>query len=96
VNKQDIQNKLRALKPEIMLKYKIKEIGLFGSYARGEERRGSDIDLLVDFADDASFFDLVRLGDFLEARLRRKVDLISKRALRKELRRQVLQEVIMI
>jgi hypothetical protein len=91
--KEQILRELRRLKPEIQAKFKVKEIGLFGSIIRGEEREGSDIDVLVDFEDDASLFDLVGLALFLEERLKRKVDVVSKRALREELREPVLREV---
>ncbi len=96
MGKQDIQTKLHMLKPEIMQKYRVREIGFFGSYAHGEQRRGSDIDLLVDLGDDASFFDLVRLGDFLERRLRRKVDIATKEYLRTIVRDLVMKDLVMI
>ncbi len=91
--RQDILNALRSLKPELMARYKVKEIGLFGSFGRGEPHEVSDIDLLLDFREDASLFDLVGLALFLEEQLNRKVDVVSKRALRAELRETVMQEV---
>jgi predicted nucleotidyltransferase len=54
----------------------------------------SDIDVLVDFGDDASLFDLVRLVLFLEEKCHRKVDVIPKESLRAELREAVLQEMV--
>jgi len=65
-------------------------------YNRGEQRETSDIDLLVDFDEGADLFDLVGLGEFLEARLHHRVDVVSKRALREEIRQQVLKEAAMI
>ena len=56
--------------------------------------RGDRFDVLVDFADDADLFDLVGLGLFLEEKLGRKVDVVPRRALRKELRDRVLKEVV--
>lgn len=50
---------------------------LFGSLARGEERPTSDIDLLVDFSEGSSLFDLIRMARELEALLGRSVDVIS-------------------
>lgn len=84
---------LRGLKPEVQAKFKVKELGLFGSVIRGEERDGSDIDVLVDFDEGASLFDLVGLAQFLEERLQQRVDVVSKRALRPEIREAVLREV---
>lgn len=60
--KERILATLRELKPEIQAKFKVKEIGVFDSIIRGEERGESDIDVLVEFGDDASLFDLVGLA----------------------------------
>ena len=91
--KEDLLMALRALKPEIKERYKVKEIGLFGSFIREEQSKTSDIDILVDFEEGADLFDLVGLALFLEERLHRKVDVVSKSALRAELRETVLKEV---
>lgn len=91
--RQDILNALRSFKPELMARYKVKEIGLFGSFVRDELHEASDIDLLVDFREDATLFEMVGLALFLEEQLNRKVDVVSKRALRAELRETVMQEV---
>lgn len=66
---------------------------MFGSFIRGEQSDVSDIDILVDFEEGADLFDLVGLSLLLEERLQRKVDVVSKNALREELREQVLKEV---
>jgi predicted nucleotidyltransferase len=52
-------------------------VRLFGSAASGEDRPDSDIDLLVDFDEDSSLFDLMRLSRELEALLGRPVDVVS-------------------
>jgi predicted nucleotidyltransferase len=72
----------------------VKEIGLFGSCARREEEEASDIDVLVDFREEASLFDLVGLALFLEERLGRKVDVVPKESLRAEIRESVLREAV--
>lgn len=92
-NKEDIIGTLKALHEE-MKKYRVLEIGVFGSVVRGEQKRSSDIDVLVDFEEDADLFDLVGLGLFLEERLGTRVDVVPKKALRKELRDAVLKEVV--
>ncbi len=94
--KEEIMEKLKALKPELQAHYKVRELGLFGSFVRGEQRETSDIDILVDFTEDASLFDLVRLADFLEEKLRRRVDIVTKDSLRVELRESVLRETVTI
>ena len=85
--------RLRALKPDLIRRYKMREIGVFGSYVRGEQTTDRDIDLLVEFEEDADLFDLVGLSLYLEDLLHCKVDIVPKRALRPELRESVLQEV---
>ncbi|MFB3884125.1 MAG: nucleotidyltransferase family protein [Thermodesulfobacteriota bacterium] len=95
-NKEQVLQSLRTLKPEIAKRFKVKEIGLFGSFLRSEQNPASDIDLVVEFEEKADLFDLVALGQFLEERLGRKVDLGTKGSLRKEIRRQVLKEMVSI
>ena len=90
---EKIMERLRTLKPELAVCHKVKEIGLFGSFIRGEQRETSDIDLLVDFEEGADLLDLVGLAQCLKQRLHRKVDLVTRNALREELRETVLKEV---
>ncbi len=96
IKTETILAKLNELKPLIVARYKAKEIGLFGSFARGEQHENSDIDLLVDFEDGADLFDLVGLSDYLEEALKQKVDVVPKRALREELREAILREVVTV
>lgn len=93
--RDEILSTLRVLKPELLARYKVREIGLFGSFVRGEHGETSDIDVLVDFEEDASLFDHMRLELFLEDVLHHKVDAVSREALRKEISEAVLKEVIM-
>ena len=90
----EIQNTIAAEKDEIRRKYKAEVKGIFGSYARGEFHAGSDLDLLVDFDEGASLFDLVGLQQFLEEKLGCEVDLVSRRSLRAELRTSILNDMI--
>jgi predicted nucleotidyltransferase len=94
MNNEDLLAKLKELKPTLAARYKAKEIGLFGSFARGEQGASSDIDVLVEFEEEADLFDLIGLSLHLEEALQRKVDVVPKRALRTELRESVLQEVV--
>jgi hypothetical protein len=91
--KEDVLKTLDSLKAELTEKFKVEKIGLFGSFARGEQQGESDVDVLVEFSDDADLFDLVRLSLYLEEQLQRKVDVVTHRALRDEMRMSVLQEV---
>jgi len=91
-SKQEILSLIKALQGELKQRYKVKEIGVFGSVVREEHRQTSDIDVLVDFEEGADLFDLV--GLFLEEKLEQKVDVVPKRALREEIRGAVLKEVV--
>jgi hypothetical protein len=79
---------------EIRQEYKAEIVGIFGSYARGEEKPGSDVDVLVNFDTGATLFDLVGLGDYLEDLLGLPVDVISKRALHPRMQDDVLKEMV--
>ena len=93
-NKEEILSILKNLKSEIKTKYKVKNLGLFGSYVKKEQKETSDIDILVEFEEDADLFHLIGLSLFLEENFNIKVDVVSKSALKKELRDNILQEVI--
>jgi len=90
----EIQSTIAEAKDEIRRRYRAEIKGIFGSYARGDFHADSDLDLLVDFDAGANLFDLVGLQQFLEEKLGCKVDLVSRRSLRAELRTSVLNEMI--
>ncbi len=92
MGKDDITKKLDELKPVLQNKYNVKRIGVFGSYARDEQREESDIDLLVEFNKPVGL-KFVSLKLFLEKALNKKVDLVTKNALRKEMKEDILKEV---
>jgi len=94
--REQILETLEELKEEIGNRYKVRDIGLFGSFVRSQESEESDVDILVEFEQGADLLDLVGLGDFLEEKLGRKVDLVTKRALRPEIRDRVIREVAMV
>ncbi|MBW2641605.1 MAG: nucleotidyltransferase family protein [Deltaproteobacteria bacterium] len=93
---EEILVRLRELKPQVFQKFRAKEIQLFGSNVRREQNAESDIDILVDFEDEADLFDLTGLAIFLEDELQQKVDVVPKRALRKELQESILNEAIAV
>jgi uncharacterized protein len=67
---------LKDLKPEIIEKYSVNEISIFGSFARDKATKDSDLDILVSFSDTPDLFDLASLNIFLEEQLGIKVDLV--------------------
>jgi predicted nucleotidyltransferase len=83
-------------KDEIKEKFKAEVIGIFGSYARGEEKKDSDIDVLVRFGEGASLFELVGLGDYLEDLFGVYVDVVSERALHPMMKDEVLRELVLV
>jgi hypothetical protein len=93
---ENLFQRLRQLKPQIKERYKAKQLQLFGSFVRGEQKGSSDIDILVDFEEGADLFDLIGLEIFLEEELERKVDVVPRRALRVELQESILREAVSI
>jgi predicted nucleotidyltransferase len=94
---EEIKDTLKKHKEELRKNFKVKEIGIFGSYVRGEQKkRGSDIDILVDFEEPIGFFKFMDLEEYLSNLLGTKVDLISKKALKPRIGKYILKEVIYI
>jgi hypothetical protein len=84
------------LKPEVEEKFKVKRIGFFGSYVRGEQKDTSDLDILVDFYEPISLFRFVELEDFLSQQLGVKVDLVMRDALKPRIKDNILNEAIYV
>jgi len=81
---------------EELKKYGINEIGIFGSYLRGEAKEESDLDILVEFKPDAkiSLLEFVELENYLSDLLEVKVDLVERSALKPRIGKRILAEVI--
>ena len=94
LSKKEILKILANLKSELKNRYKVKQLGLFGSYASEENKEISDIDILVDFEEGADLFNFTGLALFLEEKLNCKVDVVPKNALREELKDGILKSVI--
>lgn len=94
MNKEEIIKILEEVGEEVKQKYKAEIKGIFGSYVRGEEKEDSDVDVLVDFEEGADLFDFVGTALFLEDKLHRKVDVVTERSLRKEIKPYVLKEIV--
>lgn len=92
--KQDkIREKIHKQLPLLKEKYHVKKIGIFGSFVRDEQRKGSDIDVLVEFETPIGFFEFIRLENFLSRALRKKVDLVSKRSIKPAVKKEIIKEV---
>ena len=93
---KEIKQILSEYKEELARNYRIKEIGIFGSYVRGKQNKKSDIDILVDF-DEVDIPDLLRFIEmerYLKRLINKKVDLVRKGGIRPELKEIILREVI--
>lgn len=95
-NLEDIQRTISLHKKKLCRKYAISEIGVFGSYARGEQTSTSDLDILVDFYELPDLLTFCEIERVLEEIIGVKVDLVRKPAIRKELKENILSEVIAI
>ncbi len=98
ISVDEIKITLKKHETELKEKFGVKEIGVFGSYVRREQKKGSDIDILVDFYPDAEMdlIKFVELEEYLSDLLGIKVDLVMKSALKPRIGRQILKEVVYI
>jgi len=83
---------LQAHLPELRERYGVRGLSLFGSYLRGDQRKGSDLDVLVEFDRVPSLFEFIRLERYLSGLLKIKVDLVMKSALKPAIGRRILEE----
>ena len=97
MNREEIIVKLQAILPEVKEKYHVKSMGIFGSVARGDDTEVSDVDILVEFGEQAiGFFDFIRLQKILSDALGREVDLVTKDGLKKVIKEDILRETIYV
>ena len=94
MNLKELLMEQRAEIIRITEKYGARNVRLFGSVTRDEYSELSDIDLLMEFPEDMSFFRHIELIDELEALLGCKVDVISDRGLRERIKARVLAEAV--
>ena len=94
MNRETLLGRLKDHSREIRERYGVKELFLFGSAARGEAVASSDVDVLVDFEGRADFPRFMGLRFYLEDLLCLRVDLVTRKALRPEMRETVQKEAI--
>jgi predicted nucleotidyltransferase len=92
----EINKIIREHKQELEEKFKVKEIGVFGSYVRGQQKKRSDIDILVEFEEPIGLFEFMDLEEYLKDLFGVKVDLVSKKALKPRIGEYILREVTYI
>jgi len=93
MTQEKIREKIQEQLPLLKAKYNVKRIGIFGSFVRGKQKKGSDLDILVEFETPIGFFDFIRLENLLSRVLRQKVDLVSKRAIKPAVKKEIIKEV---
>ncbi len=87
---------LSAHREELSNHFRVKNVGIFGSYVRGEQNKGSDLDVLVEFDEPVSLLGLARVENFLGDLLGLKVDVVPKKDIRPELRKRILAETVFV
>jgi predicted nucleotidyltransferase len=92
----DIKNKLNELKSVLRRKFRVKKIGIFGSFLKSQQNDKSDLDVLVEFIEPTDFFTFITLEKFLSRRLGVKVDLVMKSALKERIREKVIKETLYV
>jgi len=94
VDKQVVLTKLKERIEEIRQLFSVKNLSIFGSIARDESTENSDVDVLVVFNREGSFDLFMDLKFYLEDLLGVKIDLVTDKALRPQVRRAIEQELI--
>ena len=93
---KEITSAIETLKPQLRERFKLKTIGVFGSYVHGEQTPKSDVDVLVEFYEPIGLFEFMDLEFFLSDNLGVKVDLVSKKSLKPHIGKRILEEVIIL
>ena len=91
-----IKKILRQNKRQLSHDFKIKQLGLFGSYVRGKQKKNSDVDILVEFSQTPGLFDFMKVENNLSALLKKRVDLVMKGALKPAIGKHIMSEVVYI
>lgn len=91
---EEIKQILSERKSWLCETYQITELGIFGSYARGEQTQDSDVDVLIEYEQAPTLFAVVNLRDFLRDLIGLPVDVVTKNGLKPRIRDRVLAEVI--
>ncbi|OLS15539.1 MAG: DNA polymerase subunit beta [Promethearchaeota archaeon CR_4] len=94
VSKIQLLKQLKAELPNLAKDFHVKRIGLFGSYARGEQKNKSDIDLLVEFSEAPDFLEFIALEQYLSEKFEEKVDLVTPNALSPIIRTNIENDLV--
>ena len=90
-----IKQILTQLKPELIAKYHVSSIGLFGSIVRDDFTPSSDIDIIVEFSRPIGI-EFVDLADYIEHKLQKSIDLVSKKGIKRKYYQAIESEIIYV
>ena len=90
---EEIKEIIQVHRAELEEKYKVKKIAIFGSYARTEQDKKSDVDILVEFSEPVGFL-FFHLAEYLEEILGVKVDLVTPDAIKPNRRKYIMVDLI--
>lgn len=90
---EEIKELIQKNKDKLREQYGLKEIGIFGSYVRGEQGEESDVDILIELEKPIGFVRFMRLENALSGLLGTRVELVTKKALKPYIGKRILQEV---
>ncbi|EKD23116.1 MAG: nucleotidyltransferase family protein [uncultured bacterium] len=94
--RENVISTIRQQSDQIAKDYHVRKIGVFGSVARDEHNKESDVDILVEFSKPVGFFKFIDLEDYLSNILKRKVDLVTNKSLKPAIKDQILKELIYV
>lgn len=93
---EDIKGTLSRHRRDISEKFRVMDMGVFGSFVRGEANENSDVDIIVTFSSPIGLFRFLSLEEYLEGLLGLKVDLVSRDALKPRIGARILKEVVSV
>ena len=95
---EEIKTQLEELKPVLRERFQVETIGIFGSLSRREQKTKSDVDILVTFTEpnDIDLLDFIELKQFLGRKLKARVDIVEKGALKHRIKDRILQETVYV
>ena len=96
MNRDEVIDFLKKNKRDLKTRFGVTKIGLFGSYARGEARNDSDIDIIVEIEGDRIFRKFFALESYLKDQLKKEIDLGTESALKPIARQQIAKEIIYV
>lgn len=94
--KDRIKDIIKEKLPFMARQYHVKEIGIFGSVARGDHKKKSDVDVLVEFSQPIGIFDFIGLQNYLTRSIKRRVDLVHRRGIKQVIKKDILRETFYV